>query len=1111
MAVRRERVILDLEGNFESKAIRDAAAIALLKREIDGLSGRAVRAQKPLRDTERDLDNVGKAAKRNGAEVDRMSGRMRILADSLAVFGPGLVPITASVVPALAGLSNELGFAVLGAGSAVLAFHGLGDALKAMSDARLDPTKAHLEKLREEMIKLGPAGAEFARHLMAMQPTFDRLQQTARAGLFPGMTDALDMLATRTPEVARIIGVLSTTMGDLARQGATALAGPEWDSFFRSIETEAKPALADLGRATGSVAHGLAEMWQAFIPLNNDFGAGMANMAADFDRWATGLSKADGFRHFVAYLRESGPQVLDFLGSLTTMLVDIGRAAAPLGGPVLHSLTAFANAISAIATSNLGTPIFAGIAALTIYNRTLQLTRKLQAQAFGPAASGAMGRLGGNMRKVGSDLGVVYSTMATAGARTTRETERMRGAMGRLGVSALKGGAAVGGLALATSGAADSLGLTNTISLGLAGTMAGPVGAGVGLAVGAFLDLAEGGKKAGEAISSMRDQLTAATESGNAVQIASTADSIMNQIRGNPAALIAGGHADAMIKLYKAAAQAKVEVESLTGAEGLAADAAGRHGAAAQRAARSILAERNAAAETAAKFIVLGKDINNAKVSLGGWLRQMEISAAALVAFGQNAEKAARRGLADGLIKELEKAGPAGALRMRQLADGTQAEIARANRAWAMGQVAIERYQHSVAGTPRSVATTLELRAAQFESKIAQIKRELNGIPRSISTQVYVNRVNAAAQRHGKGGRDGDPSTPYSFGGFTGNYPRQQPVGVVHGGEFVFDAISTERAGVANLYAMQRSLRGYAGGGRVDGPNQTIKNLINSGATDSYGTKTTKSGSSSRKSSSSSKKKSKKRSTAWKPAAAHAFDLTGGMSAKQVDDEFWRLARTVRTHGGHLGREFAALEKKAKRLESRWDASDKALQREIKKRDDLVNQQDQLKSTVGDMLRHNPFDMGNVWMSSADRTKAGMGVFGTLQADINNAGRFSDLAKQLGSKGLHGQALAAVEGQGVDAMAMLAGMSAADIKRFQSMYDTRERAIAGAQKTAGLSLQPLINGQDRVVAEAQKTRRDLGKRIEAVEKAVEKSAGVIGDRVTRGTNNAAAGGHRKGR
>ena len=56
----------------------------------------------------------------------------------------------------------------------------------------------------------------------------------------------------------------------------------------------------------------------------------------------------------------------------------------------------------------------------------------------------------------------------------------------------------------------------------------------------------------------------------------------------------------------------------------------------------------------------------------------------------------------------------------------------------------------------------------------------------------------------------------FADGGYTGLGGRNQPAGVVHKGEYVFDADSVRNAGgPAALEAMRRGLKGYAGGGYV--------------------------------------------------------------------------------------------------------------------------------------------------------------------------------------------------------------------------------------------------------------------------------------------------------
>ena len=55
----------------------------------------------------------------------------------------------------------------------------------------------------------------------------------------------------------------------------------------------------------------------------------------------------------------------------------------------------------------------------------------------------------------------------------------------------------------------------------------------------------------------------------------------------------------------------------------------------------------------------------------------------------------------------------------------------------------------------------------------------------------------------------------FAEGGFTGNVPADRVAGIVHGGEFVFDAEATRKIGVENLEAIRRGVQGYEAGGAV--------------------------------------------------------------------------------------------------------------------------------------------------------------------------------------------------------------------------------------------------------------------------------------------------------
>jgi hypothetical protein len=145
MAVRRESVRLELEDHFSSEMARAAAATALLKRELNDLSGTAVRgAGRDLDETaksaskaSKEIDGVGRSSNTASKEVDKLSGRMRIFADAAVTLGPALIPIGAAGIPAIVALTAGLGAASGAVGVLVLGFKGLGDAMKAIDAYQL--------------------------------------------------------------------------------------------------------------------------------------------------------------------------------------------------------------------------------------------------------------------------------------------------------------------------------------------------------------------------------------------------------------------------------------------------------------------------------------------------------------------------------------------------------------------------------------------------------------------------------------------------------------------------------------------------------------------------------------------------------------------------------------------------------------------------------------------------------------------------------------------------------------------------------------------------------------------------------------------------------------
>ncbi|MCW2758056.1 MAG: hypothetical protein JWO46_1802 [Nocardioidaceae bacterium] len=501
-------------------SIRVTVAGRQAERELGQIGTKATEADVAVRAIPNEVKVRGDTSGLSKIERDarRANQSTSALADSITILAPAFTTVSAAAVPALAGLSTELGITAAAVGVGLLAFNHLGEALKALDAARLDPSAANLEKLDQVMAKLSPSARDFAHELDSLRPAIDQLSADAGAGIFPGLTSGLDALESRLPEIDQFVSSIGEALGQIGAETGKELGSDEWDSFFSDLINVGTPVLLDTAHTVGDLAAGVARLWQATLPLTTDFTGGLADAAKDFHAWADAVEETGGASEFMDYVRETGPVVVQTLGKIGNALLQVAEATAPIGGPTLRILGAFADVIAKIAESPIGTPLFAFAAGLAAVNRALAVSAlaknslvsdllygKLDAQSGTRGANalvrtqGQLGSVQTRVRGLGTDLrsmsneyqgaGRAQSTFLSGLSNTTGAAQRTRASLGSLA----KGGALVAGVGIVASGLADKMGLANTATFALAGSFAGPLGAAAGGAVGALTDIYKAG------------------------------------------------------------------------------------------------------------------------------------------------------------------------------------------------------------------------------------------------------------------------------------------------------------------------------------------------------------------------------------------------------------------------------------------------------------------------------------------------------------------------------------------------------------------------------------------------------------------------------------------
>jgi hypothetical protein len=408
-----------------------------------------VRLKADISSFSRGLAAAGAEAKAFAGELDSSNSRMSNLIQTATALGPALIPVMAGATVAVTALGTSLTFAAAGAGVAVMALNGIGDAMSAMDKYQLQPTAANLEALRVKLSELGPAGIDFVQFLDTIQPKLKALQDTAEAGLLPGLQEGIDSVMTQFPIINDLFATLSSTMGDLAASAGEALTSPFWTDFLEDFSRSASDALSTMSEGIGNVITGFAGMFQAFLPVSTDFNHELLKLTESFSAWGQGLSENQGFQDFIQYARDNGPAVAEAFAAISEALIGIVKAGAPIGHLLLPVITELAQGFAAIANSPAGPILFGMAAGLSALARSIALMQALNATA-----------LFAGIAKLG-------------GPEVTKATVQMRAL-----------GAGIGVLALSLTDLDDKMGVSGILTGAALGSIAGPWGAALGASIG---------------------------------------------------------------------------------------------------------------------------------------------------------------------------------------------------------------------------------------------------------------------------------------------------------------------------------------------------------------------------------------------------------------------------------------------------------------------------------------------------------------------------------------------------------------------------------------------------------------------------------------------------
>ncbi|WP_086768745.1 peptidoglycan DD-metalloendopeptidase family protein [Streptomyces bobili] len=202
---------------------------------------------------------------------------------------------------------------------------------------------------RQALAKLSPEQRQLFDATTRLKSAFSDWGKSLAPDTMPIFTRFVDGARRSLPGLSPLVRETAGGVKELQDAASKELKEPFWERFKKDIETSARPAVVGFGKTFGNVLKGAAGVVDAFLPHIDDIADRMVRSSGRFAKWGTGLKGNPDFEKFLAYAADNGPRVAGFLGSIAWAALEIGKALAPLSGPLLDALTLVVDGIASVA------------------------------------------------------------------------------------------------------------------------------------------------------------------------------------------------------------------------------------------------------------------------------------------------------------------------------------------------------------------------------------------------------------------------------------------------------------------------------------------------------------------------------------------------------------------------------------------------------------------------------------------------------------------------------------------------------------------------------------------------------------------------------------------
>lgn len=334
-------VIVDIEANINSFRRDLLKAEALAKRfEADDIE----------KDVNLRTNKFMSAWRQIQSANDKFSNDMDELANSIRSFGTvganvikggllssftALVPIIASLVPAIMAVGNAL--AVVGGGA--IGLIGAFTILQTGAYAFGFMAASAIKMLQDGLIQASSATQAYQSALDGLKSKWQEIVTLNADGIFTtmanGMNTAKVALEGLTPFLSGVVTTMQNASSEMLKWAQTSATAQK---FFEMMGTTGVSVFENVIGAIGRFGNGFLNLINQLAPLFEWVGKGLLNMSTQFDAWSQKVSTAQGIQNFIAYVQENLPKIGEIFGNTFEGIFNLFKAFAPNSQTIFDSL-----------------------------------------------------------------------------------------------------------------------------------------------------------------------------------------------------------------------------------------------------------------------------------------------------------------------------------------------------------------------------------------------------------------------------------------------------------------------------------------------------------------------------------------------------------------------------------------------------------------------------------------------------------------------------------------------------------------------------------------------------------------------------------------------------